>query len=593
VVLCFFCGIIMGYQLLFSQREAFGQMQVTYPRSFSFSGLVELVYKDYNTEIKHRRDVKSGYSVFQQKYSLAVKGYIYHPKLAVFSSQLTFRYDNVFNSTSFFEPDSRNINYELQAIFLPYRPISLSTYATVNDFKIDSFSWGNPLDNRIVNYGAILGVNLKNYPTVRFEYYHLDIIPTGSQTNQAKSSNSSYYLSVKGLWLKIKTNYSMSLGLNDINSPTMKYQSRFVDLYANTAFKMFSWINFFRYTDQEKVRMYGIYTNLQFNRWEKLYSDYFYSFEHEDDNSTGVSIKTVKQDLRGSLSYKFQSNLQASLSVGYGNVNDADEKSTYNSLSATLHYARPIRNYYLSSFYRFNLKNNDINISYTEHTASIQLTSKSYKWGSFFTTYYFSTIDGTFKFKLQASDVISEETIGKGYFQSTSHTLTLGLRGKALRRLSWLLEGQFLHSEASKKRPLNVSDFSNSLDSGILETFQKKDYVVVVGELFFPLGKRGTLITMRSGDDFGKIDSVSFDKKYCEIHFSWPVGRKLQIVSWWREAWYDVANTPQSIVREFDFLANYSIGRLFVDGEYWLREETQGSHYKKDTRLILKVKRRF
>jgi hypothetical protein len=594
VVVCVFFVVL--YQFLFSQREAFGDMQVTYPRSFSFSGIVELTYKDYNTEIKSRYDNKSGYSVFQQKYSIAAQGYIYNPKLAVFSSRLTFLYNNVFNSTSSFEPDSRNINYELSAIFLPYRPVSLSTYATVNDFKIDSFSWGNPLDNRIVNYGAVFGVNLRNFPTIRFEYYHLDITPTGSQITQAKTINNSYYLLVKGLWLKMKTNYSMNFGLTEINNPNAKFQNRFVDLYANTAFKMFSWINFFRYIAQENVKMYGMYSNLQFNRWEKFYSDYFYSFEHEEDNSTGVSIKTVKQELRGSLSYKFQSNLQASLSLDYGTVNEADQKSKYDSVSATLHYSRPVKNYYLSSFYRFTLKKSDINTSYTEHTASIQLTSKSYKWGTFFATYYFSTIDGSFKFAQEASDTSEsapQDQIQTGYFQSTSNSFSLGLRGRALKKVSWLVEGQYIYATASKKRPLNVTDFSGLLESGILETSQKKDYFILMGEFFFPLGKRGTLITLRAGDAFGTIDSGSFDKKYYEIHLSWPVKRNLRIVSWWREAWYNVANTPQSKIREYNFLANYRIGSLFIDGEYWVREDTQESHYKKDTRLILKVKRLF
>jgi hypothetical protein len=342
--------------------------------------------------------------------------------------------------------------------------------------------------------------------------------------------------------------------------------------------------------------MYGMYSNLQFNRWEKFYSDYFYSFEHEENNSTAVSIKTVKQELRGSLSYKFQSNLQASLSLDYGTVNEADQKSKYDSVSATLHFSRPVKNYYLSSFYRFTLKKSDMSTSYTEHTASIQLTSKSYKWGTFFTTYYFSTIDGSFKFAQQASDTSEsapQDQIQTGYFKSTAHSFSLGLRGRALKKVSWLVEGQYIYATASKKRPLGVTDFSGLLVNDILETSQKKDYIILMGELFFPLGKRGALITLRAGDAFGKIDSGSFDKKYYEIHLTWPVRRKLRILSWWRESWYDVANTPRSEVREYDFLANYSIGRLFMEVEYWLREEIQKSHYKKDTRLILKVKRPF
>jgi len=225
VLVCIFFVIL--YQLIFSQRDAFGQMQEIYPRSFKFSGLVELTYKDYDTVTKNRYENKSGYSVFQHRYSLAVKGYIYNPKLAVFSSRLTFLYNNMFNSTASFEPDSRNINYELTAVFLPYRPVSLSTYATVTDFAVDSFSWGNPLDNRVVTYGAVLGINLRNYPTIRFEYYHQDVTPTGSQQSMGKTINNSYYLLIKGTLLKIKTQYSMSFGFNEIAVSQIKTQSKY------------------------------------------------------------------------------------------------------------------------------------------------------------------------------------------------------------------------------------------------------------------------------------------------------------------------------------------------------------------------------
>jgi hypothetical protein len=593
VVYCVLFVLIISNQLFFPQSKAFGQMQVEYPKRFSFSGLVELTYKDYDTEIKNRRALKSGYSVLQHKYSLAVKGYIYNPKLAVFSSRITFLYNDMFNSTSSFEPDSKNTTYELTAIFLPYRPVSLSTFATVSDFSVDSFSWGNPLNNRIVNYGGTLGINLKNFPTIRFDYYHLDVTPTGSQKNKETTTNNSYYLMIKGTWLKIMTQYSISFGLIDIHSTNANLQNKSVYLFTKTSFSKFSWINDFRYNDQENTKSYGIHTNLQFNRWEKFYSSYFYFYEHEERVIASVSTKTDKQELRGSFGYKFNANLQASLSLNYGDIDLDNKESKYHTISANLHYSKPIKNYYFASFYRFSLRDDTLKISYTEHTASLQLTSKSYKWGTFFTTYYFSAIDGTFKFLQTASESSPEEIMQKGTFESISHTFTLGLRGRALKRVSWIVEAQYLHSESKKSRPVNFEDYNDLLDSNILEINQKKDYVILVGELFFPIGKRGTMLTFRAGDDFGTIDSESFDRKYYEIHVNWPAARRLRVVSWWRESWYDIANTPVRKVRDYSILANYRIGKLFFDGEYWVREETQESHYKKDTRLIVKGKRYF
>lgn len=569
-------------------------MQVNYPKRFSYSGLIEIAYKDYATEIRNRYDRKSGYSVLQHRYSLAVQGYIYHPKLAIFSSRVTFMYNDMFNSTSSFEPDSRNMTYELSAVFLPYRPVSLTTYVTVNDFSVDSFSWGNPLDNRIVNYGGILGINFKNYPTIRFEYYHLDITPTGSQLNKGKTMNDSYYLIIKGTLLKLKTQYSINFGLIDINNSNAKFSNKYAHLSASTTFNKFSWINFLRYTDQESLKFYGIYSNLQFNGWEKFASSYFYSYERQENPSTSASGKIDKQELRGSFSYIFQRNLRASLSLNYGIINDDDKKSKYNTISTMLHYSSPIKNHYFTSFYRFTLRDDELRTSYTEHTASLQLASKSYKWGTFFTTYFVTLLDGSFKFRLQETESSSpEEKLETGYFKSTTHTFVLGLRGRAFKRASWIVEAQYVHATSSRKRPVNFVDYYDILESDMLEIYQKKDYYVLVGEMFYPIGKRGSMLTLRVGDNFGKIDSISYDKKYYEIHFNWPVARKLRITSWWKEAWYDHANNIHTKVRDYSLIANYRIGKLFLDGEYWVREETDESHYKKDTRMILKVKRQF
>jgi hypothetical protein len=589
-----FFVLIICNQLFLSQSKAFGQMQDEYPKRFSFSGLVELTYKDYNTEIKNRRDVTSGYSVLQHKYSLAAKGYIYHPKLAIFSSRVTFLYNDTFNSTSAFEPDSKDMTYELKVVVLPYRPISLSAYAIVNDFSVDSFSWGNPLDNEIINYGGTLGINLKNYPTIRFDYYHLEVIPTGSQTNKETSINDSYYLMIKGTWLKIKTQYALNVSLMDIHNAQTNLQSKYVDLYTNTAFSKFSWINFLKYNTQNNLKLYGIYTNLQFNRWQKFFSDYLYSFEHQESSIGTRTTTTDKQELRASLSYKFSPNLQASVSLNYGAIDTDDSKSKFKTVSLGLHYSRPIKSNYFTAFYRFTVRDDTLRISYSEHTASLQLTSKSYKWGTFFTTYYFSTIDGTFKFKIGEDDISGTpgET-KKGEFRSMTNNFVVGLRGRVWNRATWLAEAQYVHSTAHKSRPVNFVDYNDLLESDTLVVDQKKDYCVLVAELYFPIGKRGTMVTFRAGDDFGNIDSESFDRKYYELHVNWPVSRRIRLTSWWRESWYDISNTPLRKIRDYSVLANYRIGKIFIDGEYWVRQETQESHFKRDTRLILKGKRYF
>ena len=60
------------------------------------------------------------------------------------------------------------------------------------------------------------------------------------------------------------------------------------------------------------------------------------------------------------------------------------------------------------------------------------------------------------------------------------------------------------------------------VENGILSIEQNKDYCILVGELFVPIGKRGTMLTVRAGDDFGTIDSQSFNREYYELHLNWP-----------------------------------------------------------------------
>lgn len=589
-------AFILLYELLVSAGEALGQMRISYPKQFSFSGLIELRYKDYNIETHNGHTNSSKFSVFKHLYNLGVKGYIYHPKLAVFSARITLTDEKMIKTTSALKPESRSIIYELQTIFLPYRPVSLTTYATVSDFTFQGLN-GNPYDNRITNFGTLLGINLRNLPAIRLEYYYLNVTPTGSQVYKGETTNHSYYLNVRGTSSPLRTLYSMNIGFSNIRNPYFERNNLFLDVYEKTSFKYFSVINFFRYYDQEISKLFGFYSSLEFKRDGRFFHDYYYRYENSKITFIDKTRKTDRQEIRASYSYKITRNLFSSLSLTYGLIEENIEDGKYHALAASINYSKPIRQHYFISFYRFFLRDNEFTGKYTEHSGSIEVTSKRYKWGRAYLSYNISILDGTFKIS-EGSEFdefnVMEEEPQEGKFKATTHHLVFALRGKAFRKANWSIESQYIHSNATKERPRSFfEDSGGFFESDILKTERKRNYYLVLGDIFYPLGRRGASLNFRAGYSLGKIDSVETSKLFYEARFNLPLSRRLVLSSWWREAFYEIAGNPDRKTREYQILANYSRGRIFLSAEYWVLVNKEGSRTREDARFILKAKRSF
>lgn len=587
-------AILILFELFFVHTETFAQMRLVYPKKFSISGLIELTYKDYSTETSNGHDHKSSYSVLQQRYSLALKGYIYHPKLAVFTTRVTFIDYKTLSSTSVLKPETKSLIYEMSAIFLPYRPVSLTTYAMRSAFTVGGLPT-NPYDNTIMNYGALLFINLRKLPSIRFEYYHLDVTPQGSQQNKKKTKNDSYYLNIKGTLNPIRTQYSLNFGFSNISTAIAERKTKFADIYANTGFKKFSLINFFHYYDQEISKTLGIYSNLQFNRGKRFLHDYYYSYAKFEETFNDTTTNRVKHDIRGFFSYRILTNLNSSLSLNYGLNKDEDGKWKYYAISTALNYSRPVKSLYLVSFYRFIVKNDEKLGKFNEHLISLDLTTRQFRWGRLFTSYNFTILDGMFKIQpsQESVDFGIQEEPQEGKYKTTTHTLIIGTRGRAFTRASWSAEAEYIHSDSTKERPKKYFDYSDFSDSDILKTERKRNYYVLVGEIMYPLGRRGANLNLRTGYNFGESDSKEFKKLYYELKLILPIARRLSLSSWWREAWYAIGGNPDRKVREYQILVNYGRGQLRLSVEYWVTVEEEETRKREDTRLILKAKRFF
>jgi hypothetical protein len=585
-----FLLILVIVELFFFRIETFAQMRAIYPKRFSFNGLVELKYNDYS--ITTGNGIRNTYSVLTQRYSVGMKGYVYDPRLIVFSAKVTFTDIKTLKSTSPLIPESKSTAYEFNAMFLPYRPVSLSTYYMRSNYTYDGLNSYTPYDTTINIYGALLGINLKNFPLIRFEYNHLDIT-----ASQQKTSNDSYYLYLHGNSSKLKTQYSLSLGLTYVNSRYDNFTIKTADIGAETFFKKFSLINNARYYESETSKNYGIYSNLVFNQGYRFNHDYSYSYDHAEDTFGGITSKSDKQEIKGFFSYNILSNLLSSLTLNYGLNKIEGEKSNFHALSASLNYSRSIKNLYLVSFYRFFLRDDDLRGHYKEHTIHLDLTTRQLKWGGrIYAAYYFDTLNGTFKMVTSTSEdlnLLDEEPM-EGKYNTKTHTFVLGAKGSAFRRATWSMELEYVKSNSHKERPKVF--FGNDDDlfaSDTIETDHKKNYYVLLGEIMYPFRTRGATLNLRSGYNFGELDSRDYEKLFYEVKFNFPVSRRLHLSSWWRESWYKIADTFDRKIREYNINANYMKGKFNLYAEYWVVNEEEDSSTREDRRFMLKAKRYF
>lgn len=582
-------------------------MRYVYPRRFSLEGSIDLTYKDYSTTVKYRREYKHSYSTFKQQYSLGVKGFIYHPKLLVFSTRLTFADDRTLRTTAGLKPNSQSYIYELSTVFLPYRPINLTTYTTIADYTFGGLDGDSIYDMRIINYGAILGMKLKNLPLIRFEYYHLNMEPTGRRRIQ-ETTNDSFYLNIRGLYSKLRTQYSFNLGYSDIKTMHDGRKYKFVNIYTNTNLKKFTLINFFRYYDQELSKTFGIHTNIQPRKWKGLTHEYYYSYEKFEEESEDITRKTDRQEIRGFFTYRFTKSLYSSLSLDYGTftekiknsffdeVNEAEKKFKFHAVVASLNYSKPFKKYYLFTFYRFLQRDDEFKGKYNQHSFNLELKTRRFRWGTVYTSYTFNILDGTFKIYEEENphEFIFEEEVKEGKYKNITHTFTLGVRGKAFKKAPWSLEAEYYNAKSSKERPKKYFGYNDDFfESSILKTEIKRDFYVFLGEIMYPIGRKGSNLNFRTGYSFGEIDSIHSSKYFYEIKFSLPYSKNLRFQSWWREIWYNYDITYDRKVREYDLTMIYRIGKLYLNAEYWVQNQKDDSRDRNYRRFIIKLRRSF
>jgi hypothetical protein len=226
---------------------------------------------------------------------------------------------------------------------------------------------------------------------------------------------------------------------------------------------------------------------------------------------------------------------------------------------------------------------------------NVELTSKNYRWGRLYISYNITKTDGTFKIinRTYFEDVVFEEAPEEGKYKATTHYLVLGLRGRLFKKATWSAEAQYINTHSTTKRPKRFSGFSVFDDSLILETERKRNYYLFIGEIFYPIGIRGSNANLRSGYSHGEIDSKETSKLFYELRLNIPISRRLALASWARQAFYKIEGNADRETKEFQVIANYRRGKIFLSAEYWLLISEENNRTRNDRRIILKAKRQF
>ena len=151
---CLLALILLLLIFLSLPEAACADMLSGYPNRFRFYGVIELDYINYSSEASgHGGKTKATWSTLEQRYNLNVEGYIYHPRLAVFSASVTYDKDTGIKGNI---ADSRDIGYNVSVTFLPYRPISMDVYA-IKDY----YTFNGSQDSSSDQYGARLRIHTK------------------------------------------------------------------------------------------------------------------------------------------------------------------------------------------------------------------------------------------------------------------------------------------------------------------------------------------------------------------------------------------------------------------------------------------------
>jgi len=589
----------------------------SYPKKFRFTGLVELTYRDYSIESGYDgRGANSDYSIFEQRYSLGLKGYVYHPKLVSFSTSVTFRKE-IGDWEGGGDYDADDINYDFSASILPMNPVSLDVYGLRSDSTVDG-SGTAPVSIISNYYGARFRFTKKNFPLITVEYSHLDYTierERGSvdfdrdknkvivKTDRVKSKSEidRYYLNIYGNVQSIRTRYSVMTAFSDYSSPSRKFEGKNFIATTYTTIKKENWLSTsLQYSDIDKYKRTIFAADLRLAPIGRLYHTYRY--EYEDDETENE--KRESHTIGNHLLYRFAKMIFAYVHWRYTlGKRDGDSEESYD-VSTGMHYNRPIRNFDFTSYYRFSASKEERyrDSKYMNNSLGVGLSTRKFKWGKVYANYDISISKYDYTYSVREYDDFFDsefEDLEKMSAEgnSTEHRIRTGINGKGPGRAYWNIEAETRFYDS------DIEDHGTTLWVGDEQWAEKIRHYTFAGDIGYPVGRRG-LATLKARYITGQTNSEDVERYNYEVHLNYRILRNLNFLAWWREDWRNKgwwAGSPATIekraygwkTREYQIELNYVIRRITFTMEYNVYREEEGPYTSEDRRLLLKLRRPF
>lgn len=591
-------------------------MTVRYPKRFKLSGLIELSYRDYYYKIPGaRKDVEYHTSFFEQTYGVGAGGYIYHPRLAVFTSRLTFTDIRQLASVGGGKTNSQALGYHLTITFLPYRPIALAVYAGNTDYEVSpegnfiNADWAGTHDTYSRYYGARLKIDKPNLPFMRLEYRHEEYTRFNAGRGHYKYQSDEYTLDFRGNLRFYYTRYLGLLQYVDYSSSAINYKAKYARLnLMSTLMPGVLLQNSFNYSEIDYAKFLGFSSNLSITRSElfnQYYSYYYYHSEYkfqgiQQQGIAGATTKETTNSLNGSWTYRFLNGLASSLALNYG-IRNNDETTDFYGISFSTSYGRTLWNLNFSPRYRFLLRKDELRGDLMENNLELDLVTRNYRWGVLYSNYSFTISNEKIKFNRSTADEgfgFDEETFETGVTEidRITQSLRTGIRGRGpsrrLSRAQWNVEGEIFFSDATIKRQRqDVFGEEDMFDEQPkTETIKRKlRRYSLLGNMSYPVG--WVAIFFNTGYSIGESNEKKLRRFFFEERLQYPVLRNLYIYLRWKEIWEKIADNPDHRAEEYEVSAEYRIGKTTISATGTvLRTEGDGNEiYLR--RLFFKLRR--
>lgn len=582
-------------------------------KRFRFSGLIELNYTVYNTVSTFGGSkTETEWTNFEQRYSLGIQGYVYHPKLLIFSSNITF----VNSKTESGETQgnglkSRSIDYELGATFLPGRPISLEGFAIKSHSTIKGL-YRTPYESILNLYYARLIITKSWLPVIKVTYEHWDhttIMERGRRVIEEfeyfygepseglvierkrvkeKTERDSFFVDVSGYQKAINTRYTLEGNISEYSSILKSYTAKSFRINTYTIIKNNSLSNNFLYSDLDFSKILSYRTQINLSPIGRFHHNYSYEYIKSETERE----KSYSHNFKSYWLYRFSRRflIRANLWYGQGKRDGTDEDSY--DINLSLNYGKLIKNFDFTSNYGFTIGKREKNTEakYMIHNMGLGLARK-FRWGKVYLSYDLSyrTIDFTFK-TLGFEDTTSKKS------DDIEHIFRVGASGKGPRRAYWLaeMEARFLDTKETK------GGAWRSVWFGGRQWAEKIRHYTLRGNLGYPFGRKGT-VDLQAGYTTGTTNLEKVKTYYYEGKLKYRILRNLDSMVRWREEWqnrawrsgefFQIEEETDYKIRDFELYLYYNWRRIYLSLEYTVSKTEKGPQSTEEKRLFLQLRR--